>query len=317
MSRFSLNVSRTLFYDDLAENNDLPEARSMDAEDELVMSPFNLSCSITLLGHIDNTRLSLSPMRRQGSSLRRQTSLMEKKSLIAVKECQDMQVKATLEAKEPEKESKPMSKLAQYKGTFFILLSAFGFSCSNVVMKRSVYLSPSDHSVIRYFLSFIVMAFICIYNNLKILGPRSEFKLLCVRGLVGSLNVLCVYFSIMFLNPSDATTLIHISIIITSIISRLFLSEKLTLAHFVAIILTANGVLFISKPAFLFQEAPQLVDCQLALSNCTLTNGTTPEPESFYESLKPVIGKTSQISRRYKNSDVILLLFVKESGLPF
>jgi drug/metabolite transporter (DMT)-like permease len=123
-------------------------------------------------------------------------------------------------------------------------------------MKRSIHLSPSDHSLIRYLVSFVVMAIICKYNDLKILGPRSELKLLSLRGLFGSLNVFAVYFSIMFLNPSDATTLVHVSIIITSIISRFFLGEKLTLAHLVAIVLTANGVLFISKPSFLFGPKP-------------------------------------------------------------
>jgi drug/metabolite transporter (DMT)-like permease len=89
----------------------------------------------------------------------------------------------------------------------------------------------------------------------------------------------------MLLNPSDAITITHTSIIITAVLARIFLNEKITLAHFIALILTVIGVLFICKPSFLFgnqnnhlhakssslNSATNLTNCSLGLSNATST----------------------------------------------
>ena len=66
--------------------------------------------------------------------------------------------------------------------------------------------------------------------------------------------VITVYFSLMLLNPSDVVTLMHGSIIITGILSRIFLKEKLTIAHLIGLMLTVMGVIFISKPSVLFSN---------------------------------------------------------------
>ena len=71
----------------------------------------------------------------------------------------------------------------------------------------------------------------------------------------------------MFTNPSDVVTIIHTSIVITAIISRIFFKEKLTLAHLVAVILSFIGVILISKPAFLFPN--KTANLESSLSNST------------------------------------------------
>jgi drug/metabolite transporter (DMT)-like permease len=58
----------------------------------------------------------------------------------------------------------------------------------------------------------------------------------------------------MFTSPSDVVTIIHTSIVITALLSRVIFKEKLTMAHLVAVILSFIGVTFISKPAFLFPK---------------------------------------------------------------
>ena len=80
--------------------------------------------------------------------------------------------------------------------------------------------------------SLFGMVIICRYNKMKVLGPRRHFKLLLARGMLGSLSLFPFYYSVILLDPSDSSTLFHSSLIITAVISRLFLGEKLTLAHF-------------------------------------------------------------------------------------
>ncbi|CAF0959473.1 unnamed protein product [Brachionus calyciflorus] len=140
-----------------------------------------------------------------------------------------------------------------YRGYFFGLFSAFSFCLSQVLLRRSKWLSGSDHSTIRYTTTFIVMIIYMKYHEMGLTGPKKQFNLILIRGLLGSFALISIYFAIMFINPSDVVSLAHSSIVITAIMSRIFLKEKLTLAHIFSIFLTATGVLFISKPSFLFQ----------------------------------------------------------------
>lgn len=98
----------------------------------------------------------------------------------------------------------------------------------------------------------IVMLVFIKLNNLELFGPREQRKLLLLRGVVGSASVIATYFSIKYLDISDVETLTNSCVIITAIISRVFLNEKLTVCHVVALVLTICGVLFIVRPSFLF-----------------------------------------------------------------
>lgn len=67
----------------------------------------------------------------------------------------------------------------------------------------------------------------------------------------------------MFVDPSDVVSLTHTSLIMTAILAKIFLKEKLTIAHFLGILLTAAGIIFITQPPFIF-----------AHSSTKLTNST-------------------------------------------
>ena len=62
-------------------------------------------------------------------------------------------------------------------------------------------------------------------------------------------------------------------------LSRFFLKERLTLAHFIAILFTACGVVFISKPSFIFPKHPSIRLNNLSHMNCSL-NLYSPKNES-------------------------------------
>jgi len=265
------SLSRILFDDDEEECNN---TKSNDPKENNY-----LSSSMSELGQIailSSSKSSLKyQVRRRNSSI---ASKARKESLGLIGE--NANVEEAIEEDKPT-ESGCLNSLVKIKGSIYGILSACLFVLSSVVVKRSIYMSPTDHSAIRYIVTVITMLIICKYKKLKILGPRKHFKLLLARGMLGSFSLVAFYFSIMCLAPSDSVTLIHSSLIITAIISRIFLGEKLTLAHFVAIILTANGILFISKPSFLFNK-----ESTLNSSNFT----TTHLVESKFESFKPILG---------------------------
>lgn len=111
-------------------------------------------------------------------------------------------------------------------------------------------------------------------KKLNPLGPQKQRKLLFFRGCVGTCALLTFYFAFKLLDPSDCIAIVHSSVIITSILARIFLKEKLTIAHIVALLLTAVGIFLISKPKSLFNEILHLnhASCnssELNNANCT------------------------------------------------
>jgi len=64
------------------------------------------------------------------------------------------------------------------------------------------------------------MFLFALKKKLNICGPKESRKLLTVRSLIGVLGVLCFYFGILFIPPSDCAAIAHTSIIITAVLSR-------------------------------------------------------------------------------------------------
>ena len=93
------------------------------------------------------------------------------------------------------------------------------------------------------------------YAKLNILGPKGTRCLLMIRSFIGLLGVLLIYFGIQFIPPSDCSAIANCSIVITAILSRIFLKEKLGIPHIIALFFTIAGVVFISKPSILFSAA--------------------------------------------------------------
>ena len=147
-------------------------------------------------------------------------------------------------------------KCLSFKGYTFGIVSALFFCLSQILMRYTKWLSGSDHSLVRYATTIVIMLTIIKYKNLNLWGPREQRCLLMFRGFIGSCALLTMSFAFMLLNPSDSTTLSHTSMIITGILARIVLKEKLTIAHFIALILTVVGIVFISKPTILFPNKP-------------------------------------------------------------
>ena len=279
MSTFSL--SKKIFYDD---DSDEETNENQETNDKR----FYLNESMTEIGQVAILSSSKASLKYVSSSLDKginasRHSFKRKESVNLIKKTGHGKDETRIE-----EATGACASIAPFKGTIYGVLSAFSFCAAQVVMKRTKHFSPSDISLIRYFVSLILMVVILRYHKLKLLGPRKQFKLLLTRGVFGAFSLLSFYFSLMLMNPSDSVALLHSSIIITAVLSRLFLGEKLTLAHFFAIVLTANGVLFISKPSFLFEK-------ELGPVGNNQTNITMEENINNNQELMTILGMCSII----------------------
>jgi hypothetical protein len=75
--------------------------------------------------------------------------------------------------------------LLPYKGYLFGTMSAFSFSLSQVTMKRAKWFTGSDHSLVRYLVTLLVMFTVLKYKGLSIFGPKKLLKIFLFRGFAG------------------------------------------------------------------------------------------------------------------------------------
>lgn len=190
--------------------------------------------------------------------------------------------------------------ISQFKGYLLGILSAFMFCLSQVTLRRAKWLSCSDHMFIRHLTTFIFMYIILKYKNLDTTGPRKQLGLLVLRGNLGSFAIAFLYIAIILIDPSDIVSLSHTSLIMTAVMAKLFLKEKLTLAHFSAIIFTACGILLISKPEFLFHRNKHVQH--------TLTSDLIAECRNFSNNESKIADCIQNIQYELKMKNLKLIL---------
>jgi drug/metabolite transporter (DMT)-like permease len=154
-----------------------------------------------------------------------------------------------------------------------VISSAFFICLSFTLNKMASLLTAFDQLIIRYSFQFIIAFSICKYKNLSCFGKKSERKLLIIRGLFGISIALSTLFAFKLTHPSDCITIINASVILTAIVCRVFIKEKLTCIHIIAVLLTIFGIVCIFRPKFLFNNEIR------ALNNFSM-NGTNVETVS-------------------------------------
>ncbi|RBR18135.1 uncharacterized protein FIESC28_06201 [Fusarium coffeatum] len=84
------------------------------------------------------------------------------------------------------------------------------------------------------------------------LGPREVRGLLFLRGMAGSVGLFGLYYSLSYLDVSDATVITFLVPTLTAFIAWVALREPFTLNEALAGLIAFTGVLFVARPAFLF-----------------------------------------------------------------
>ena len=171
---------------------------------------------------------------------------------------------------------KKKSKFLQLRGLLLALISAILTSITTTLIKKGNLLNSTEQASIRYLVTLFVMLVIALSKNLNIFGDRKDRKLLLIRGATGTAGLVCAYFALSLLNPSDTSAIAQSNVMITAVLARIFLKEKLTLAHILSVILTITGVLLISQPTFLFPKLIALNEANFSIlndTNLTMSSG--------------------------------------------
>ncbi|KAH7303908.1 hypothetical protein B0I35DRAFT_445912 [Stachybotrys elegans] len=108
-------------------------------------------------------------------------------------------------------------------------------------------------------------------------GPREVRGLLVLRGVAGSVGLFGLYYSLSFLDISDATVITFLVPTLTAFVCWVALREPFTLHEALAGLIAFVGVLFIARPPFIFP--PKHEEGQATLSFDTFGAGILPPVE--------------------------------------
>jgi len=80
----------------------------------------------------------------------------------------------------------------------------------------------------------------------------TQRRLLVVRGTLGSIALMCFFFSLVHLPLGEATLIQYTNPVFATIMAAIFLKEELRAAEIVSLVASLIGVIFIAQPAALF-----------------------------------------------------------------
>lgn len=140
-------------------------------------------------------------------------------------------------------------------GIRYMLLSALGFALMGATVKWvnqqgiPVLEIVAARALVSLGLSYLAVK----RKNISIWGHRKD--LLVARGAVGTLALMCVYYSVTTLPLAEATMLQYLHPMFTALLALVFLKERLQIPTVICIVLSFIGLLFIARPGFLLGEA--------------------------------------------------------------
>ena len=108
-------------------------------------------------------------------------------------------------------------------------------------------LHPFIITFFRAFLVLIILMPVIFHSGVSVLAT-SSVKLQVIRGLVGGSGMVCVFTGLSLISLAEATTLLFTVPIFTTVMSVLFLSEKVGIRRWLAIIAGFCGTLVVMRP---------------------------------------------------------------------
>lgn len=143
-----------------------------------------------------------------------------------------------------------------FYGLFLSLMTAITYSLMSVIVRGAYLLNGSEQNSIRLVVQFIIISIIGRIYKVDFFTSqvKEQRSLLTIRAILGAMGMLTSYFTLTLINPSDGIAIFNVNILITAIMSRIFLKEKLTLIHIIAILIAISGVFLITQPSFLFPQ---------------------------------------------------------------
>lgn len=136
-------------------------------------------------------------------------------------------------------------------GVLLSILSTFSFSCMTIFAAlNSPEISVWEQTFFRNLIGLIVAGVVLIKNRRPLFGERRYWPQMLARSAFGFLAVALLFYASRNAMQADVTILNRSSMVTISIVSVLFLHEKLTRAHIPAMIIGLAGAYIAANPRF-------------------------------------------------------------------
>ena len=175
---------------------------------------------------------------------------------------------------------------------FNLVLASFFFSLMTLCVKNIDKRIPIYELVLfRSLLSLIITLFIINLKNINPLGKNRP--LLVLRGFLGTLALLCIFFAIRNMPLSISTVIQYTYPIFISIFAGIFINEKITRNIILALIIGWIGILIILNPSQLSNINVQIEKVSILIgflgAICTALAYVTVKKLSFTEDVYVII----------------------------
>ncbi|MFV8438583.1 DMT family transporter [Vibrio owensii] len=133
-------------------------------------------------------------------------------------------------------------------GVRFMVLSAFGFALMSATVK---YVSLHGIPVFEIVAARALVSLVISYLDVKRKGISvwgNNKPLLFARGAVGTIALMCVYYSVTTLPLAEATIFQYIHPVFTALLAVFFLKERIQSSTFICIALCLLGVYVMVRP---------------------------------------------------------------------
>jgi drug/metabolite transporter (DMT)-like permease len=132
-----------------------------------------------------------------------------------------------------------------------MLISAFAFSLMTLFVKLAGARLPTQEIVLARALLTLLFTLVALWRaGVPPLGSRQP--LLWLRGVTGSLALLCVYYAVTHLPLAEATVLQYLYPPLTAALAAWLLHERLNRVVFVSLGLGLVGIVLVAQPSALF-----------------------------------------------------------------
>ena len=136
-------------------------------------------------------------------------------------------------------------------GILLALLSTFSFSCMTIFAAlNSPEIPVWEQTFFRNLVGLIVAGVVLKKNRQPLFGERKYWPYMLARSVFGFLAVALLFYASRNALQADVTILNRSSMVLISIVSVLFLHEKLTKAHIPAMIIAFAGAYIAANPRF-------------------------------------------------------------------
>ncbi|HDM8234079.1 TPA: DMT family transporter [Vibrio campbellii] len=133
-------------------------------------------------------------------------------------------------------------------GVRFMVLSAFGFALMSATVKHvSLHGIPVFEIVAARALVSLVISYLDVKRKgISVWGNNKP--LLFARGAVGTMALMCVYYSVTTLPLAEATIFQYIHPVFTALLAVFFLKERIQFSTFICIALCLLGLYVMVRP---------------------------------------------------------------------